>query len=123
MHSIQLKGRAPTLRDQQKAAMASLRVPSVVDFEKLRADLNAKVFVGPPKPDFLRVEFSHDAEFKRYWNLVDQFNRYGHCELECEGTLSMASWMGYTYESSRLSESEVLNLCTDSVSMDHVTHL
>lgn len=95
MDRIQLQGRVPTLRDQQKAAMARRRVDSSVDFEKLRSDLNATVFVGPSKPDSLRVEFSQDAEAKRYWRLVNEFERYGYCEFKQLGTPSICTHMGY----------------------------
>lgn len=95
MDRIQLKGRVPTLRDQQKAFTSSRRVASKVDFEKLRSDLNATVFVGPSKPDSLRVEFSQDAESKRYWRLVNEFERYGHCEFKQLGTPSICAHMGY----------------------------
>lgn len=87
MERIQLQGRAPTIRDHQRAGLSRFRSPSSpVDFNKLRADFDACMFVGPPTPLRLRRELSEEAESARYWRLVDEFQRWGWCELNEKGT-------------------------------------
>ena len=95
MNRILLQGRAPTLRDQHRVNFARPGRYSVVDFDSLRVDINSRVFVGPPTPLEFRPQFSPDAESKRYWRLVDDFQRYGYCEVELHGTPSFCSHMGY----------------------------
>lgn len=63
MERIQLQGRALTIRDHQRAGLSRFRSPSSpVDFNKLRADFDACMFVGPPTPLRLRRELSDEAD-------------------------------------------------------------
>jgi hypothetical protein len=90
MERIQLQGRAPTIRDQQRAFRAARVATQSADADQLRADLNARQFVGPATPVRLRREFSDEAESARYWRLVDDLKRWGWCELNESGT----PWLG-----------------------------
>jgi len=90
MERIQLKGRAPTIRDTQRAAMSRFTTISVTDFDDLRERINSRQFVGPATPLSLRQEFSHDAESARYWRMAADIQRYGYCEKRASGT----PWVG-----------------------------
>ncbi|MGH8645750.1 MAG: hypothetical protein ACREX4_15330 [Gammaproteobacteria bacterium] len=92
MITRKLQGRAPSLRDQQRALLARAR-PSAycaVDFDALRDDLNSRVFVGPPTPLHLMRQMqpavAADRVQARHWQLVAEFNRYGYCEFKQRGT-------------------------------------
>lgn len=99
MITRKLQGRAPTLRDQQRMATSRSSSYGGVDFEALRDSLNARQFVGPPMPLWLRPEFQPDAkedrERARYWKLVSDFDRYGYCEFKQRGTPFAGDAFGY----------------------------
>lgn len=100
MITRKLQGRAPTLRDQQRAGMArSSNGYSAVDFNELRDVINSRQFVGPPTPLWLRPEFQPDVKADRdrtrYWKLVADFDRYGYCEFKQHGTPFVGDAFGY----------------------------
>jgi hypothetical protein len=99
MNKIKLQGRAPTLRDQQRAATSRPASYAGADFATLRQTLNAREFVGPPLPVHMRPEFKPDAVADRarfrHWQLVAEFNRYGYCEFKQRGTPFVGDAFGY----------------------------
>lgn len=92
MITRKLQGRAPSLRDQQRAGLARSRPTTygTVDFDALRDDLNARVFVGPPTPVHLMPQMQRpvveDRAERRHWQLAAEFNRFGYCEFKQRGT-------------------------------------
>ncbi|MNF98040.1 hypothetical protein D3C84_808880 [compost metagenome] len=99
MNRVKLQGRAPTLRDQQRSATARNSSYGGVDFAALRDDLNARQFVGPPTPFWLRPEFQPDVKAQRdhtrHCQLVAEFNRYGYCEFKQRGTPFVGDAFGF----------------------------
>jgi len=99
MNKVKLQGRALTLRDQQRASTSRTSSYSPVDFSALRQTLDARQFVGPPTPLWLRLEFqpevSADRATRRHWQLVADFNRYGYCEFKQHGTPFVGDAFGY----------------------------
>lgn len=99
MNRVKLQGRAPTLRDQQRAVTSRTANYAPVDFGALRQTLDARQFVGPPTPLWLRPEFQPDAKTERdrsrHWQLVADFNRYSNCEVNQHGTPFVGDAFGY----------------------------
>ncbi|NMY53442.1 hypothetical protein [Pseudomonas sp. WS 5011] len=99
MNRVKLQGRAPTLRDQQRAATSRSTNYGAVDFNQLRETLDARQFVGPPMPLWLRPDFQPDVSFdratRRHWQLVADFNRYGYCEFKQHGTPFVGDAFGF----------------------------
>lgn len=99
MRKVSLQGRAPTLRDQQRAATARTTSYGGVDFTTLRDTLNAREFVGPPLPLRMRDDFKPDVVEDRarirHWKLVAEFNRYGYCEFKQHGTPFVGDAFGF----------------------------
>lgn len=99
MNKVKLQGRAPTLRDQQRAATSRTASYAPVDFSALRQTLDARQFVGPPTPLWLRPEFQPDVSAERatnrHWQLVAEFNRYGSSQLKQHGTPFVGDAFGY----------------------------
>lgn len=99
MNRVQLQGRAPTLRDQQRAGMPKNSYGLSVDFAALRELVNSRQFVGPPVPLSLRPDMQpdvkHERECSRYWQLVADINRYGRCEFKKHGTPFVGDVFGF----------------------------
>lgn len=99
MNKVKLQGRALTLRDHQRASTSRTASYAPVDFSALRQTLDARQFVGPPTPLWLRLEFqpdvSADRATRRHWQLVADFNRYGYCEFKQHGTPFVGDAFGY----------------------------
>lgn len=94
MNTVKLSSRIPTRREQAKAAFAR-PAPEVVDWERLKSELNARQFVGPATPISLRHEFSHEAESVRFWNMADNIRRYGRVEQSAHGTPFVGDAFGF----------------------------
>lgn len=94
-----LQGRAPTLREQQRESFARPNTYAPVDFQSLRDDLAARMFVGPQQPIEQRAQFQPDVvsdrATARHWQLVADFKRYGYCELNQTGTPYVGDAFGY----------------------------
>jgi len=99
MNRVKLQGRAPTLRDQQRAGMPKNSYGSSVDFAELRELVNSRQFVGPPVPLWLRSDMQSDVkaerERSRYWQLVADLKRFGRCEFSNHGTPFLGDAFGY----------------------------
>lgn len=80
----------------ERSMVASHYMP--VDWEGLRANLNARVFVGPPAPVAVCKEFQPDRQAERYWRLVADFKRYAYTELSEIGTPFVGDAFGYQSE-------------------------
>jgi len=98
MRTVSHQGAQLSASDRRSLAMrAAIRpAPSIVDYDQLRADLNARQFTGPATPIALRREFSDEAESARYWRLVEEFKRWGYCEHQSKGTPWMGDVFGYS---------------------------
>lgn len=99
MITRKLQGRAPTLRDQQRAVTSRSSNYGGVDFEALRNTLDARQFVGPPTPLWLRPEFQPEVTAQRaterHWQQVSDFNRYGKFQVQQRGTPFVGDAFGY----------------------------
>lgn len=95
MNRVKLKGRAPTLRDQQRAVSSRTSNYQSVDWDSLRSEIDSRVFVGPPKPLWLRPEFQPHERTEGYWNFVSSFERYGSKQLQQRGTPFVGDAFGY----------------------------
>lgn len=99
MRAVKLQGRAPTLRDQQRAATSRSSNYGTVDFDTLRESFSAREFVGPPLPLRMRADFQpevvEDRARIRHWKLVAEFDRYGYCEFKQHGTPFVGDAFGF----------------------------
>ncbi len=99
MNRVKLQGRAPTLRDQQRAVTSRSSNYGTVDFEALRQSFSAREFVGPPLPLHMRSDFQpdvvEDRTRVRHWKLVAEFDRYGYCEFKQHGTPFVGDAFGF----------------------------
>lgn len=99
MRKVSLQGRAPTLRDQQRAATSRTASYAPVDFSALRQTLDARQFVGPPTPLWLRPEFQPEVVADRavthHWQQVDDISRYGKTQVKQYGTPFVGDAFGY----------------------------
>lgn len=71
---------------------------AAVDWSGFRADLSARMFVGPPAPIATRKELQPDRQAERYWRLVADFKRYACTELSELGTPFVGDAFGYSQE-------------------------
>ncbi|SDH10254.1 hypothetical protein SAMN05216588_102417 [Pseudomonas flavescens] len=71
MNRVQLQGRAPTLREQQRAALSRFSTVPTANWDALRERFAP--FVGPYAPPVI----DHDAETRAYWRMAHQFERFG----------------------------------------------
>ena len=95
MNRVKLQGRALTLRDQQRAAVSRSSNYGTVDFDSLRQTLDSRLFVGPPKPFWLRPEFQPDERTEGYWAFCSNFDRYGKSQVKQRGTPFVGDAFGY----------------------------
>lgn len=100
MNTRKLQGRAPTIRDQQRAGMArSFNRYAPVDFDEMREIVNSREQVGPAVPlaalSILQPDKLAERERSRHWQLVVEFNRYGFCESKKYGTPFVGDAFGY----------------------------
>jgi hypothetical protein len=100
MITLKLQGRAPTIRDQQRAGMArSFNRYASLDFEEARSIVDSRQQVGPATPlaalSILQPDKLAERERLRHWQLVAEFNRYGFCESKNYGTPFVGDAFGY----------------------------
>ena len=56
------------------------------DFQVMKAQLDSRVFVGPPTPMHLRKEAAPDREAERFWRMSREFEQYGRIDCDEHGT-------------------------------------
>jgi hypothetical protein len=98
MRTVSHQGMSLTAGQRRALALRAAVRPaatSQVDFDRLRAQLDSRQFVGPQTPISLRREFSDDAETARYWRMAADFKRYGYCEQRAAGTPWVGDAFGY----------------------------
>ena len=99
MRKVSLQGRAPTLRDQQRAFTSRSSNYGSVDFEALRKSFSAREFVGPPLPLHMRSDFQPDVVEERarnrHWQQAYDISRYGKSQVNQHGTPFVGDAFGY----------------------------
>lgn len=91
MNIRKLQGRAPTLRDQQRAATTRKVAPSALDPAAFGPE-----FVGPPTPRHILISLlPADWKTTRHWRVAADLKRFGRVEQSQTSAPYVGDAFGY----------------------------
>lgn len=91
MNRVKLQGRAPTLRDQQRALTTRKVAPAALDAAAFGGE-----FFGPPTPRHILISrLPSDWETTRHWRVAADLKRFGQVEQSQTSAPYLGDVFGY----------------------------